>query len=85
MCKKIQFDEICYLESSTYFTTKEVPMFKTRTLSTQSETSCPTAFQAETLEMLEMLFAKKGFKCGSISERFVAIFPLKSLNGNISY
>jgi len=37
------------------------------------------------LETLEVLVAEKSFKCYSISECFVAMFPMESLNGNISF
>jgi len=37
------------------------------------------------VETLETLDAKKWFKRYSVSERFVAMFPMESLNGNISF
>jgi len=54
-------------------------------LKTRSETSCRIAFQIETLETLETPDAKKELKLWSVSERFVEMFPMKSLNGNSSF
>jgi len=40
---------------------------------------CWIAFRIEVIEMIEMLVAKKWFKCWSMSEWFVAMFQMESL------
>jgi len=42
-------------------------------------------FQIEMLETLETPDAKKESKRWSVSERFVEMFPMKSLHGNNSF